>query len=80
MQLDKQIVDLLQQLREIPEPDYSQVDATQYRQFSDNLLTAIPGDSMVEVRELLVAGAVGELDARLCRPLEQDNLHRECAG
>ncbi|KAB0496616.1 alpha/beta hydrolase [Pseudomonas vancouverensis] len=74
MQLDKQIAAVLQQFREIPEPDYSQVDAVQYRQFSDNLLPAIPGDPMSEVRELRVAGAEGELEARLYRPLEQDDL------
>ncbi|MGE8153464.1 alpha/beta hydrolase [Pseudomonas vancouverensis] len=74
MQLDKQIAAVLQQFREIPEPDYNQVDAVQYRQFSDNLLPAIPGDPMSEVRELRVAGAEGELEARLYRPLEQDDL------
>jgi acetyl esterase len=74
MPLDKQIAGVLQQFRDIPEPDFSQVDAAQYRQFSDNLLPAIPGDPMSEVRDLQVAGAQGELDARLYRPLEEDNL------
>jgi len=74
MPLDKQIAGVLQQFRDIPEPDYSQVDAAQYRQFSDNMLPAIPGEPMSEVRELRVAGADGELEARLYRPLEQDNL------
>ncbi|WP_448089775.1 alpha/beta hydrolase [Pseudomonas azerbaijanoccidentalis] len=73
MPLDKQIAGVLQQFRDIPEPDFSQVDAVQYRQFSDNLLPAIPGDPMIEVRELRVAGAAGELDARLYRPLDESN-------
>lgn len=33
MPLDKQIAGVLQQFRDIPEPDFSQVDAAQYRQF-----------------------------------------------
>ncbi|NUT78807.1 alpha/beta hydrolase [Pseudomonas sp. C1C7] len=74
MPLDKQIATVLQQFRDLPEPDFSQVDAVQYRQFSDNLLPAIPGDPMSEVRELRVAGADGELDARLYRPSEEGNL------
>ena len=74
MPFDKQIAGVLQQFRDIPEPDFSQVDAVQYRQFSDNLLPAIPGDPMIEVRELRVAGAEGELDARLYRPVDQGNL------
>ena len=74
MPLDKQIAGVLQQFRDIPEPDFSQLDAVQYRQFSDNLLPAIPGDPMIEVRELRVAGAAGELDARLYRPLDESNL------
>lgn len=74
MPLDRQIATVLQQFRDMPEPDFSQVDAVQYRQFSDNLLPAIPGDPMSEVRELRVAGADGELDARLYRPVEEDNL------
>jgi acetyl esterase len=74
MPLDKQIAAVLQQFRDLPEPDFSQLDAKQYRQFSDNLLPSIPGDPMIEVRHLRVAGAAGELDARLYRPLEQDNL------
>jgi acetyl esterase len=74
MPLDKQIAGVLQQFRDIPEPDFSQVDAAQYRQFSDNLLPAIPGDPMSEVRELRVAGADGDLDARLYRPSEEPDL------
>lgn len=74
MPLDKQIAGVLQQFRDIPEPDFSQVDAAQYRQFSDNLLPAIPGDPMSEVRDLRVAGAGGELDARLYRPSEEPDL------
>ena len=74
MPLDKQIAGVLQQFRDIPEPDFSQVDAAQYRQFSDNLLPAIPGDPMSEVRDLRVAGADGELDARLYRPSEEPDL------
>jgi acetyl esterase len=74
MPLDKQIAGVLQQFRDIPEPDFSQVDAALYRQFSDNLLPAIPGDPMSEVRDLRVAGADGDLDARLYRPSEETNL------
>lgn len=74
MSLDNQIAAVLQQFRDLPEPDFSQLEARQYRQFCDNLQPAIPGDPMSEVRDLRVAGAAGELDARLYRPLEQDNL------
>lgn len=74
MPLDKQIAGVLQQFRDIPEPDFSQVDAARYRQFSDNLLPAIPGDPMNEVRDLRVAGADGELDARLYRPSDEPDL------
>jgi acetyl esterase len=74
MPLDKQIAAVLQQFRDLAQPDFSQLDAAQYRQFSDNLLPAIPGDPMIEVRNLKVAGAAGELDARLYRPLEDENL------
>ncbi|MGH8374926.1 MAG: alpha/beta hydrolase fold domain-containing protein, partial [Pseudomonas sp.] len=74
MPLDKQIAGVLQQFRDIPEPDFSQVDAARYRQFSDNLLPAIPGDPMSEVRDLRVAGADDELDARLYRPSDEPNL------
>ncbi|MVW89147.1 alpha/beta hydrolase [Pseudomonas sp. PB101] len=74
MPLDKQIAGVLQQFRDLPEPDFSQVDAAQYRQFSDNLLPAIPGDPMSEVRDLKVAGADGDLDARLYRPSEDLDL------
>jgi acetyl esterase len=74
MPLDKQIAGVLQQFRDLPEPDFSQIDAAQYRQFSDNLLPAIPGDPMNEVRDLKVAGAEGELDARLYRPSEEPDL------
>ncbi|MBK5354909.1 alpha/beta hydrolase [Pseudomonas sp. TH41] len=74
MPLDKQIAAVLQQFRDLPEPNFGQLDAEQYRQLCDNLQPAIPGDPMVEVRNLKVAGAVGELDARLYRPFEDDNL------
>lgn len=74
MPLDKQIATVLQQFRDMPEPDFSQLDAAQFRQFNDNLLPAIPGDPMAEVRDLKVAGAEGLLDARLYRPSEEDNL------
>ncbi|MGJ7516612.1 alpha/beta hydrolase [Pseudomonas baetica] len=74
MPLDKQIAAVLQQFRDLPEPDFSQIDAAQYRQFSDNLMPPVPGDPMIEVRDLRVAGAAGELDARLYRPVEEDNL------
>ena len=74
MPLDKQIAGVLQQFRDLPEPDFSQVDAAQYRQFFDNLLPAIPGDPMSEVRDLKVAGADGDLDARLYRPSQAPDL------
>ncbi|KRB04605.1 MULTISPECIES: alpha/beta hydrolase [Pseudomonas] len=74
MPLDKQIAGVLQQFRDIPEPDFSHIDAAQYRQFSDNLLPAIPGEPMSEVCDLRVAGADGELDARLYRPSEESDL------
>ena len=74
MPLDKQIAGVLQQFRDLPEPDFSQVDAAQYRQLSDNLLPTIPGDPMSEVRDLKVAGANGDLDARLYRPSQAPDL------
>jgi len=74
MPLDKQIAGVLQQFRDLPEPDFSQVDAAQYRQLSDNLLPTIPGDPMSEVRDLKVAGANGDLDARLYRPSQASDL------
>ncbi len=74
MSLDKQIAAVLQQFSGLPEPDFSQLNAADYRQFSDSLMPPIPGEPMAEVRELRVAGAAGELDARLYRPLDQANL------
>ena len=78
MPLDKQIATVLQQFREMPEPDFSQIDAAQYRQFSDNLLPPIPGDPMSEVRELRVAGANGEAErveaAELARERRVDGV------
>lgn len=74
MPLDKQIALILQQFSALPAPDYSQLDAAQYRQFCDNMQPAIPGDPMSELRNLRVEGAAGELDARLYRPSEEDNL------
>ncbi|MBS7662069.1 alpha/beta hydrolase [Pseudomonas lalucatii] len=74
MSLDKQIATVLQQFSGLPEPDFGRLHAADYRQFSDNLMPPIPGEPMAEVRELRVAGAAGELDARLYRPLDQANL------
>ncbi|MCU1750102.1 alpha/beta hydrolase [Pseudomonas sp. 6D_7.1_Bac1] len=74
MPLDSQIAAVLQPFRDVPEPDYRHLDAVQYRQFSDNLMPPIPGAPMFDVRDLQVAGAEGELDARLYRPLPQDKL------
>ncbi|AWY40196.1 alpha/beta hydrolase [Pseudomonas putida] len=74
MPLDKQIAAVLQQFRDLPEPDFSQVDAAQYREFNDNLMPPVPGDPMIEVRDLRVTGAAGELDARLYRPSEDNDL------
>lgn len=74
MPLDSQIAAVLQQFSAVPEPDYSQLDAAQYRQFADNMLPPIPGETMAEVRQLRVAGAAGELDARLYRPVNEENL------
>lgn len=74
MPLDNQIAAMLEQFRGLPEPDYHQLDAAQYRLFCDNLMPPIPGASMHEVLDLRVPGADGELDARLYRPQAQDNL------
>jgi len=74
MPIDKQIAPILQQFSELPAPDYGQLDAAQYRQFFDNMQPVIPGEPMSEVRNLRVAGAVGELDARLYRPSEKYDL------
>lgn len=74
MSLDPQIAAVLQSLEGLAPPDFSQLDATRYRQFADNLMAMPPGAAMHEVRELRVAGDAGELDARLYRPLDQERL------
>ncbi|MFC5696579.1 alpha/beta hydrolase [Pseudomonas sp. GCM10022186] len=74
MSLDAQIAAVLQQFSGMPQPDYSQLDPVQYRQFSDNLMPPMPGERLFEVRNLKVAGAGGELDARLYRPQDSDSL------
>lgn len=74
MPFDSQIAAILQHFSGLPQPDLSQLSAAQYRQFADNMMQPIPGETMAEVRDLRVAGADGELDARLYRPLDQPNL------
>ncbi|MNF46230.1 Carboxylesterase NlhH [compost metagenome] len=74
MPLDSQIAAVLQQFSGMPQPDYSQLDPAQYRQFSDNLMPPMPGERLFEVRNLRLAGADGELDARLYRPEDNDGL------
>lgn len=74
MSLDAQIAAVLQQFSGAPQLDLSQISAAQYRQFADNMMVPIPGEPMVEVRELRVAGAAGWLDARLYRPVAQPDL------
>lgn len=74
MPLDSQIAAVLQQFSGLPQQDLSQLSAAQYRQSADNMMQPIPGETMAEVRDLRVAGAAGELDARLYRPLDQPNL------
>jgi acetyl esterase len=74
MALDPQIAAVVQQFSGLAQPDFTQLQASQYRRFSDNLMPLIPGAQMHEVRELRVAGAAGELDARLYRPLDRQDL------
>ncbi len=74
MPLDNQIAAVLQQFSGLPQPDFSLLTAAQYRQFADNMMPPIPGEPMAEVRDLRVAGADGELDARLYRSLDEPNL------
>lgn len=74
MPLDPQIAAVLSQFSGMPQPDFSQLDAPSYRQVADNLMQPLPGAAMAEVRELRVAGAAGELDARLYRPLDRADL------
>jgi acetyl esterase len=74
MPLDSQIAAVLQQFSGLPQQDLSQMSVAQYRQSADNMMQPIPGETMAEVRDLRVAGAAGELDARLYRPLDQPNL------
>ncbi|MFZ6047717.1 alpha/beta hydrolase [Pseudomonas sp. CR3202] len=74
MSLDPQIAVVLQQFANMPQPDYSQLDPVQYRQFSDNLMSPMPGERLFEVRNLPLAGAEGELDARLYRPEDRNDL------
>ncbi|MBT8766116.1 alpha/beta hydrolase [Metapseudomonas boanensis] len=74
MALDPQIAAVLQQFSGLPQPDFNQLDPMQYRQFSDNLMPPMPGERLFEVRNLKVAGAEGELDARLYRPEDSNTL------
>lgn len=74
MSLDPQIAAVLQQFSNMPQPDYSQLDPLQYRQFSDNLMPPLPGERLFEVRNLRLAGAEGQLDARLYRPEDREDL------
>ncbi|BAN46958.1 alpha/beta hydrolase [Metapseudomonas resinovorans] len=74
MSLDPQIAAVLQQFSQAPEPDYDQLDPQQYRHFCDNLMPPLPGERLFEVRNLRLAGAEGELDARLYRPEDRDDL------
>ncbi|MBB4822560.1 acetyl esterase [Pseudomonas alcaligenes] len=74
MSLDPQIAAVLQQFAGMPQPDYSQLDPQQYRQFCDNLMPPVPGERLFEVRNLKVAGAAGLLDARLYRPEDSAEL------
>lgn len=74
MSLDPQIAAVLQQFAGMPQPDYSQLDPRQYRQFCDTLMPPMPGERLFEVRNFEVAGAAGSLDARLYRPEDSDSL------
>lgn len=74
MALDPQIAAVLQQFGGLPQPDFDRLDPVQYRQFSDNLMPPLPGEALVEVRDFKVAGADGELGARLYRPVEGEPL------
>lgn len=74
MSLDPQIAAVLQQFSALPQPDFAQLDAAAYRQVADRMLPPLPGEIMVEVRELTLAGAAGPLDARLYRPVEGEQL------
>ncbi|MCY1343552.1 Carboxylesterase NlhH [compost metagenome] len=74
MPLDPQIAAVLSQFSGMPQPDFSQLDAASYRQVADHMMPPLPGAAMAEVRDLRVAGAAGELDARLYRPLDRRDL------
>ncbi|AZD86959.1 Hydrolase, alpha/beta fold family [Pseudomonas chlororaphis subsp. aureofaciens] len=74
MPLNKQLAAVLQSLEGVTPPDFGSLDAAQYRQFADSMMAAPPGLPMHEVRDLRVAGAAGELPARLYRPLAQKGL------
>ncbi|NWC59598.1 alpha/beta hydrolase [Pseudomonas veronii] len=74
MALDPQIAAVVQQFSGLAQPDFTRLQASQYRRYSDNLMPLLPGAAMHEVRELRVAGAAGELDARLYRPLDRQDL------
>lgn len=74
MTLDLQIAAVLQQFSDLPQPDFASLEPVQYRRFSDNLMPPLAGEPLFEVRELKVAGAAGELDARLYRPDEGEQL------
>lgn len=74
MPLDPQIAAVLNQFSGMPQPDFSQLDAPSYRQVADHLMPPLPGAVMAEVRALRVAGAAGELDARLYRPVDRADL------
>jgi acetyl esterase len=74
MPLDAQIAAVLSQFSGMPQPDFSQLDATSYRQVADHMMPPLPGAAMAEVRALRVSGAVGELEARLYRPVAEEGL------
>lgn len=74
MALDPQIAAVVDQFSGLARPDFLRLQASQYRHYADNLMPPLSGAAMHEVRELRVAGSAGELDARLYRPVDRQDL------
>ncbi|WP_374439316.1 alpha/beta hydrolase [Pseudomonas panipatensis] len=68
MSLDPQMQYLLDQFAGAFALDFAQLDAGTYRNLADQGLPGLAPLALAEVRELRVAGAAGELPARLYRP------------
>ncbi|MDH0301687.1 MULTISPECIES: alpha/beta hydrolase [unclassified Pseudomonas] len=74
MPLDNQLAAVLQNFSALAEPDYTTLDAGQFRLQADNQMPPLPGADMAQVLDLQVGGAAGSLAARLYRPTDRRDL------